>query len=517
MTTLEQDANGATLAVAVADFDEWRDAARALLEDSVEPERVHWRADLQQSLFDSSTRVAKTGAHAIHVPASVIGLLEDASSHRDVARFSLMYRVLWRVMHGERHLLDDVTDEDVTALTHMQREVRRDAHKMTAFVRFNPVPETDGTDPRWFAWYEPIHHVLHRVAPHFVRRFATMHWAIATPDGIAIWDRAALRFLPPTTRPMRAAHDDTEALWLAYYRSIFNPARLNVRAMQREMPQQYWANLPEARAIPELVLEAPKRVASMLEDAPKRAAGKLEDAQERGRPQLRGRSIQVRDIPVRPVSRASATPATCRRCPLFERATQAVSGKGPEHADVMIVGEQPGDEEDLRGEPFVGPAGQVLRRALREIDADIERIYVTNAVKHFSWEPRGKRRIHKTPAQREIDACRTWLDDEIARVRPRVLVALGATAAYSVLERKVAISRAREQRTLQHACGTSVRITYHPAAILRAVDTRAQQALYATFVADLRRAFEEAQAGAREARNSLTARTNASTFSSGGK
>ena len=505
-TTVEQDVNGAAVVVAVSDFEEWRIAARALLEDGVEPERAHWSADVQQNLFDASPRARKTSAHAIHVPASVFTLLEDAALHCAATRFSIMYRALWRVSHGERHLRDDVTDEDVAALTRMQREVRRDAHKMTAFVRFKPVPEDDDTDPRWFAWYEPIHHVLRRVAPHFVRRFATMHWALATPDGIAVWDREALRFLPPMPRPMHATHDDTEALWLAYYRSIFNPARLNVRAMQREMPQQYWANLPEARAIPELVLDAPKRVASMLEDA----------AQRRGA-QPRGRSIRLRDIPVPPAPETPATPATCRRCRLFERATQAVYGIGPEQANLMLVGEQPGDEEDLRGEPFVGPAGQVLRRALREIGADIERIYVTNAVKHFSWEPRGKRRIHKTPAQREVDACRTWLDQEVARVRPRVLVALGATAAYSVLKQKVAIGAAREQRALQHPFGMPVRVTYHPAAILRGADASAEKALYATFVADLRRAFEEAQAAAGESRNSLTTCTNASNFSSAGK
>ena len=134
----------------------------------------------------------------------------------------------------------------------------------------------------------------------------------------------------------------------------------------------------------------------------------------------------------------------CRRCPLWKRATQGVAGKGPRRAALMLVGEQPGDEEDRQGQPFVGPAGLLLRRALADAGIDDSAVYITNAVKHFSWEPRGTRRIHKTPTQREIAACQDWLDREIDSVRPAVIVALGATALFALIGHRMAVSTARQ-------------------------------------------------------------------------
>lgn len=177
----------------------------------------------------------------------------------------------------------------------------------------------------------------------------------------------------------------------------------------------------------------------------------------------------------------------CRRCDLWKRATQGVSGEGPASARVMLVGEQPGDEEDLQGRPFVGAAGRMLRGALADAGIDIDDVYLTNAVKHFSWEPRGKRRIHKTPAQREIAACRAWLDEEIARVGPAVIVALGATALNGVMGSKMKVGDARS-RELIHPLGARVIATYHPAAVLRAPDPDAKADLMRALVADLARA-----------------------------
>jgi len=184
----------------------------------------------------------------------------------------------------------------------------------------------------------------------------------------------------------------------------------------------------------------------------------------------------------------------CRRCGLWANATQGVAGRGPGRARIMLVGEQPGDEEDLAGEPFVGPAGRLLAKALDEAGIDPRRVYVTNAVKHFKWEPRGKRRIHKTPAQREVEACHVWLEGEIAKVRPRVLVALGATALAALMERKLAIRDAREQR-LAHATGARVIATYHPSAALRAPTHEMREQTYRTIVDDLRAAREAADDG----------------------
>jgi len=177
----------------------------------------------------------------------------------------------------------------------------------------------------------------------------------------------------------------------------------------------------------------------------------------------------------------------CRRCELGEKATQGVVGEGPSDARLMLVGEQPGNEEDLRGRPFVGPAGQLLRALLAEADIPESRVYITNAVKHFSFELRGKRRLHKTPLQRHIAACHDWLEREIASQRPRIIVTLGATALRAVLSRAMSISAART-RELAHRDGIPVVATYHPSALLRAPDPQAAARLRAALVADLKRA-----------------------------
>ncbi len=182
----------------------------------------------------------------------------------------------------------------------------------------------------------------------------------------------------------------------------------------------------------------------------------------------------------------------CRRCPLWERATQGVPGEGPRGARLMLVGEQPGDAEDRAGRPFVGPAGDLLRRALDEIGVAPAEVYITNAVMHFSWEPRGIRRIHKTPAQREIAACHDWLEAEIASIRPACIVALGATALGALLGKRMAVSAAREA-TLHHSSGAIMIATYHPSALLRAPDPARRDELYHALVSDLRRALDAAR------------------------
>jgi DNA polymerase len=177
----------------------------------------------------------------------------------------------------------------------------------------------------------------------------------------------------------------------------------------------------------------------------------------------------------------------CRRCPLWENATQAVPGAGPRHAPLMIVGEQPGDQEDLQGKPFVGPAGAMLDRALEEAGVDRKKVYVTNAVKHFKWEPRGKRRMHKTPAQREIAACHYWIDIETGKVGPKVIVALGATALKSVLQSSGVKLQASMGHAIEHE-GYSVVATYHPSFVLRAPDPESREQAYRAIVEALREA-----------------------------
>ncbi len=175
----------------------------------------------------------------------------------------------------------------------------------------------------------------------------------------------------------------------------------------------------------------------------------------------------------------------CRRCPLYRNATQTVFGEGAAHAPVMLVGEQPGDQEDLQGRPFVGPAGKILDRALAEAGVDRSRVYVTNAVKHFKFEPRGKKRLHKKPSAGEIEACKWWLDQELDLIKPALTVALGSTAARALTGRAVTISRERG-RVQQLRPGVAGLITVHPSSLLRLPDPASRKREYARFVADLK-------------------------------
>jgi DNA polymerase len=174
----------------------------------------------------------------------------------------------------------------------------------------------------------------------------------------------------------------------------------------------------------------------------------------------------------------------CTACPLYRDATQTVFGEGPVPADLMLVGEQPGDQEDVQGRPFVGPAGGVLDRALRDVGLDRDKVYVTNVVKHFKWQPRGKRRIHQKPNREEVAACSRWFDAELAQVEPRLVVCLGATAAQAVLGSGFRVTKQRGQVMGWDAGGRQIMATVHPSSILRAPDGQRDQA-YEAFRADL--------------------------------
>lgn len=178
----------------------------------------------------------------------------------------------------------------------------------------------------------------------------------------------------------------------------------------------------------------------------------------------------------------------CRRCELWEPATQGVPGEGPPGAKIVLVGEQPGNDEDLVGRPFVGPAGRLLRELLQQAGIPQAEIFLTNAVKHFYYELRGKRRIHKTPLQRHVAACHVWLEAELARSRPRVIVTLGATALGAVLGRRLSIGEARGTALTHEPSGTVVVATYHPSAVLRVPDAAAREALRGQLLEDLVRA-----------------------------
>jgi uracil-DNA glycosylase len=190
-------------------------------------------------------------------------------------------------------------------------------------------------------------------------------------------------------------------------------------------------------------------------------------------------------LPIRPtLASVKAVAAGCKACDLYLKGTQTVFGEGPARARIMLVGEQPGDAEDIAGHPFVGPAGRLLDRALQEAGIDRRLVYVTNIVKHFKWEPRGKRRIHAKPNAGEVAACRPWLETEIALVKPRVLVCLGATAAQALLGRSFKVSQQRGE-IVASPLAPIVTATVHPSSILRAADDEARREEMRLFVADL--------------------------------
>ncbi|HEL4111074.1 TPA: UdgX family uracil-DNA binding protein [Stenotrophomonas maltophilia] len=462
----------------------WRDAAREALLRGVAPPQLDWLEGSDTSLLDApavqqAPMLADAGAP--NVPRDFLQLAATCLCHHDPQRLALLYRLLWRIVHGERSVLANPTDADVVRATVLAQAVRRDMHKMKAFVRFREVP---GQPDAFIAWFEPQHHIVDRVAPFFARRFTGMRWAILTPSRSVAWDGQALAFGPGARREDAPAEDARESLWQTYYASIFNPARLNTRMMMQEMPAKYWRHLPEAQLLPRLVRDAADRVQEMHDRPAQAPQRRIPLRENTGTSATEGRSLE----------NLRGQASACRQCPLWEQATQTVFGQGPADARVMVVGEQPGDIEDLRGQPFAGPAGQVLDRALAELGIDRAALYLTNAVKHFHHERRGKVRLHKRPESRHIQACRPWLIGEVARVRPQVIVCLGATAAASVFGRDFNLSRDRGRwHTLEE--GTRGYATVHPAWVLRQGDGTRREQAYALFRDDLAQLLQKGDGG----------------------
>lgn len=475
------------------DLEGFRQRARRLLAARVPPQEVHWcegagegwfEADAPDDLWASGAAAATTAAArdvAPRVPAAFLDLCRRVILHRDPQRLDLLYRLLWRLVH-EPALRHDPLDADRLRAQRMARAVGRDMHKMRAFVRFTTVQEEGGAT-RHVAWFEPEHRIVEANAPFFARRFAQMRWALLTPQRCVAWDGQALRFEPGADRSAKPPPDAGEALWLTYYEHIFNPARLKLAMMRREMPVRYWKNLPEAALIAPLSAAAQARSQQMIE-APATAPRRIRAPQ------------QIHVVPAAGVAPASldelrAATHACRACPIGALATQAVCGEGPLAPAHMLVGEQPGDQEDLSGRPFVGPAGQLLDRAMAELGWPRESVYLANAVKHFKFELRGKRHMHKTAGQREALACAPWLAQEIDLVRPQALVALGATAARTLLGRPVAVQAERGRWLHERADGRPVWVTLHPSALLRLPDPERPQA-WRQWLADLALAREGA-------------------------
>ena len=461
-------------------LDHWRDHVRELVAAGTAPNDVHWIDSLRSAhhatgglsadggLFGSSEAPEFTPASAtseggveapLQLPRRFVERLKTVSCFRSESMWSVAYRLLYRVAQGERDLLDDPLDPDVTAFQRMEKAIRRDAHKMHAFVRFRRIEDGEARGgERFIAWYEPSHLIVERESEFFRKRFPSMDWSILSPDRCAHWDGTRVTLTEGATRDKAPTDDELEELWCAYYASIFNPARVKLKAMTAEMPKKFWHTLPETQQIPELLADVPRRLAEMAKTSRRMAESAMPFVPS-GAPldELRG-ALQG-----------------CEGCELFKDHTRAVPGEGQEGASIALLGEQPGDTEERLGRPFAGPAGRVLDGLIEQAGLDRADLYLTNAVKHFRHEvklepgERGKRRIHKRPTIEHVSRCQPWVDAEMQRVRPDTLLCLGVTAARSVFGptfRSPEASAAPEVRSSRYAKRTIV--TFHPAAILRA-------------------------------------------------
>ena len=516
------------------DFDAWRAAARDALHAGYTPAEVDFADSSVPTPLSLNLEADQPPAGpAILRPHTSKLFLDSAQMvavHRDPSRWNLLYRVLYR-LQNDRNLLKIETDDDVAQMVRMEAQVRRDLHKMHAFVRFRKVLEpTDHTerpvvideplpiqlepyaDPNahhlvlktdtpfgpvkteieacppadptpdkdcehFIAWYQPDHRIIPLAAPFFAERFAIMRWTILTPDASVAWDPIAkkLTFMPGVPRESAPAEDELETLWRSYYSSIFNPARLNPEAMRSEMPVRYWKNLPEVSLLPTLITQSKTRVDIMV-------------SKQQSQPTAQPFVPADHSIP----ALIAALPG-CKGCDLYCHATQVVGGRGPSDAALMLVGEQPGDQEDRRGEPFVGPAGMELDRILDQLHIPRAALYVTNAVKHFKFVQRGKLRLHQNPRMSEIMACRPWLLAEIETVKPKVVLCLGASASKSLLGGTFALMK-DHGKLLSTPQADKVMATIHPSALLRARDQQSGEQLRRFLTDDLAAAWRATQA-----------------------
>jgi uracil-DNA glycosylase len=412
------------------DWAGWRGATRALVLAGVAPDEVHWSVGGEGEALPE-------GNASFNVSRSLVSLASLAIQARVPARFDLLYRLVWHANAG-------TTDEaELRQTQRLALAVRADAHRMRTHVRFLPVEH--GGRTHYLGWYVPAHYVLEANAQLTARRFPELTFSIVTPDGTAHWDGTELNFAAGAAH---VADDDAlRAWWHAHGAQPYTGIGTSV---------------PEAETLDE-VPRPPDR------------------------PPLGPVVLNLGPDP--DLREAEAEAGGCRRCHLYESATQTVFGEGPARARVLLVGEQPGDQEDIIGRPFVGPAGQIMDRAMEEAGIDRRTVYITNAVKHFKFEPRGKRRIHQTPEAPEIQACRFWLDVELVRLRPKLVVAMGGTAARALLGRAVTITRERG-RPIELPDGQMAFVTVHPSFLLRVPDEDAKAREYRAFVADLRKVVE---------------------------
>jgi DNA polymerase len=458
-----------------SDHSTWIRLALSLLDQNISADHILWSdASDQPSLPGLDTSAEPPVRERLHftVPRSFINAARHVLVHRDAVKWPLLYRILWRLRHDNRHLMQIESDPDVHLLRRLERQVRTDTYRMTQFVRFRKISADHGE--HFVAWHRPDHDVLELAAPFFVTRFAGLRWSILTPYRSAHWNQARLYFGRGVPERDAPRPDELEQLWRTYYAAVFNPARINPKAMSAQMPARFWASLPEAGEIAPALARAAARVATMVHD---------QQEQDTAAPFV----PETHDLSV-----LENAARSCRGCELCLSTTQTVFGRGRSDARIMLIGEQPGDEEDLRGIPFVGPAGQLLDQALREARLDRRSLYLTNAVKHFRFTPAGRARKHQTPRPAHVVACRPWLEAELRVIGPSMVICLGATAARALFGYSVRVMHQRGH-ILKPGWAQSAMITVHPSAVLRAHTAEAGRTLYRYLVSDLAYALRHVQ------------------------
>ena len=460
----------------------WREAARALAAHDVPASQVEWIVGdaAEGALFDAELLPSGEGRR-LTTPRAFPDLAGQVLCHRDPQAPALLYQALL-LLQDRRGLMGDPADPLMQRLNRLAKAVRRDIHKMRAFVRFRELP-ADGPRRRFAAWFEPEHRIVEANAPFFARRFADMDWAIHTPDLSAVFVDGALTFASGAPRP-ELPDDAAEGLWATYFANVFNPARIKLDAMRSEMPKKYWKNLPETGQIPAMLAAAGSRVAAMREAQATTAPAYAAAVSERYRATMPHAPTEIASL-----DDARAAAAQCTRCNLCVHATQTVFGEGPEDAALMIVGEQPGDQEDLAGRPFVGPAGKVLDECMAVAGIERSKTWLTNAVKHFKFTPRGKRRLHQNPDAGEVQACQWWLGLERRFVQPRLIVGMGATAALA-LTGPSRLSLTERRGKVEETATGPVLLTWHPSFILRVPDEGRKAEARAQLAEDLTTARE---------------------------
>jgi uracil-DNA glycosylase len=415
------------------DWTGWRRAARSFVLAGVEPANLTW-------IVGGAGDPIPESDQGFTLTRALVSLAAQAFQAREPERFGLLYTLVWRAHHGGL-ALDAQEDPDLRIVRRWALAVRADAHRMRTQIRYAPIL-FEG-QPHFLGWYEPEHFVLEANARLLARRDPARGFTVVTPDGTAHCDQAGLRFGQGLKRP---DDDDTLLAWWDHHHETI---------LASASPGD---GLPEAEEVDE-------------------------DPRPFDRPPVGPVVLAANQINVTHELEREAR--RCERCELYGPATQTVFGEGPQNARVMFIGEQPGDQEDVIGRAFVGPAGQLLDRALEEARIDRRLIYVTNAVKHFKFTSRGRRRIHQSPSPAEIEICRFWLDAERAAVNPALIVLMGGSAGRAILGRPVSVMRERG-RPFTLPDGASAFLTVHPSYLLRQPDAASRAREYATFVRDLR-------------------------------